>query len=71
MRFSLNFRDTAVFTNEQRERSIETIFRNVSWTMKVKFVLKKLCPYQIEDIQQIVLWKIFDNNKIINSYKCN
>lgn len=60
-----------MLTKELRERSIETVFRNISWTMKVKFVLKRLCPSRIEDIQQIVLWKIFDNNKIINSYICN
>lgn len=39
--------------------------------MQVQFVNKGQCPYKLEDLQQIVLWKIFNYNKIVESYLCN
>lgn len=70
MIFLLHFRDTEL-TKELKERRIEKVFRSVPLTLKVKFVLKRHCPYEIEETQQIVLWKIFNYDKIIDSYICN
>jgi len=54
-----------------KERRIAKVFRSVRWSLQIQFVNEGKCPYQLEDLQQITLWKIINYNKIVESYLCN